>query len=122
VGNSARSPVPRQGYRPAQHREPGASVPLHDPRPENRHRHDHHGPTLYYLTLPVAWLRGQHTLASLDERTLRAVPAVFGAGLLLLFTACTPFTWPLMVREDLVKLECLLRGKRATDYLGEDKD
>ena len=22
--------------------------------------HDHHGPTLYYLTLPVAWLRGQH--------------------------------------------------------------
>ena len=48
-------------------------------------RHDHHGPTLYYLTLPAAWLRGQHTLASLDERTLRAVPAVFGAGLLLLF-------------------------------------
>ena len=30
--------------------------------------HDHHGPTLYYLTLPAAWLRGQHTLASLDER------------------------------------------------------
>ena len=27
---------------------------------------DHHGPTLYYLTLPAAWLRGQHTLASLD--------------------------------------------------------
>ena len=48
-------------------------------------RHDHHGPTLYYLTLPAAWLRGQATLASLDERTLRAVPAVFGAGLLLLF-------------------------------------
>ncbi len=47
-------------------------------------RHDHHGPTLYYLTLPAAWLRGQHTLAALDERTLRAVPAVFGAGLLLL--------------------------------------
>ena len=48
-------------------------------------RNDHHGPTLYYLTLPAAWLRGQRTLASLDERTLRAVPAVFGAGLLLLF-------------------------------------
>ena len=48
-------------------------------------RHDHHGPTLYYLTLPAAWLRGQHTLASLDERTLRAVPALFGGGLLLLF-------------------------------------
>ena len=48
-------------------------------------RHDHHGPTLYYLTLPAAWLRGQRTLASLDERTLRVVPAAFGAGLLLLF-------------------------------------
>jgi uncharacterized protein (TIGR03663 family) len=48
-------------------------------------RHDHHGPTLYYLTLPAAWLRGQRTLASLDERTLRAVPALFGAGLILLF-------------------------------------
>ena len=23
-------------------------------------RRDHHGPTLYYLTLPVAWLRGPH--------------------------------------------------------------
>jgi len=52
-------------------------------------RNDHHGPTLYYLTLPVAWARGQATLASLDERTLRAVPAVFGAGLILLFLPLT---------------------------------
>lgn len=48
--------------------------------------HDHHGPTLYYLTLPAAWLRGQHTLASLDERTLRGVTAVFGAATILLLT------------------------------------
>jgi len=41
--------------------------------------HDHHGPTLYYLTLPSAWLRGQRTFASLDEATLRSVPALFGA-------------------------------------------
>ena len=45
---------------------------------------DHHGPTLYYLTLPSAWLRGQHTLASLDEVTLRGVPVVFGAATILL--------------------------------------
>jgi uncharacterized protein (TIGR03663 family) len=45
---------------------------------------DHHGPTLYYLTLPFAWVRGQATLASLDERTLRAVPAAFGAATILL--------------------------------------
>jgi uncharacterized protein (TIGR03663 family) len=46
--------------------------------------HDHHGPTLYYVTLPFAWLRGQATLASLDEWTLRAVPAAFGAATILL--------------------------------------
>jgi uncharacterized protein (TIGR03663 family) len=45
---------------------------------------DHHGPTLYFLTLPAAWARGQATLASLDERTLRMVPALFGAGFILL--------------------------------------
>ena len=41
---------------------------------------DHHGPTLYYLTLPAAWLRGQHTLASLDEGTLRGVTVVVRRG------------------------------------------
>jgi uncharacterized protein (TIGR03663 family) len=46
---------------------------------------DHHGPTLYYLTLPAARARGQKTLAETDERTLRVVPAVFGVGLILLF-------------------------------------
>src|SRR5215208_7065044 len=46
--------------------------------------HDHHGPTLYYLTLPAAWLRGQPTLASLDERTLRGVTVAFGAATILL--------------------------------------
>ena len=46
--------------------------------------HDHHGPTLYYLTLPFAWARGQWTLAALDEWTLRGVPATFGAATILL--------------------------------------
>jgi uncharacterized protein (TIGR03663 family) len=57
---------------------------------------DHHGPTLYYFTLPSAWIRGQKTLASLDERTLRAVPALFSAGLILLI-----FT----LRQDLGRTE-----------------
>ena len=51
---------------------------------------DHHGPTLYYLTLPSAWLRGQATFASLDEYTLRAVPAVFGAATILLVLLLEP--------------------------------
>lgn len=47
-------------------------------------KNDHHGPTLYYLTLPAAWVRGQKTLSSLDEHTIRVVPAIFGGGLILL--------------------------------------
>ncbi|MFZ9745636.1 MAG: flippase activity-associated protein Agl23 [Opitutaceae bacterium] len=40
---------------------------------------DHHGPTLYYLGAAVAAIRGQATLAALDETTLRLVPAFAGA-------------------------------------------
>lgn len=39
---------------------------------------DHHGPTLYYAAVPIAWLRGERTLATLTETTLRLVPAFFG--------------------------------------------
>jgi uncharacterized protein (TIGR03663 family) len=45
---------------------------------------DHHGPLLYYAVLPVAWLRGQATLAGLDEVTVRLVPALAGAACVLL--------------------------------------
>lgn len=51
---------------------------------------DHHGPTLYYAALPIAWLRGESTLASLTETSLRLVPALAGTaavGLLLVFAA-----------------------------------
>lgn len=46
--------------------------------------HEHHGPTLYYATLPVAWVLGQHTFADTADRTYRLVPIVFGAALVLI--------------------------------------
>ncbi len=46
---------------------------------------DHHGPSLYYLTLPIVRAAGRRLTASLDEIVLRLVPALFGAGALLLF-------------------------------------
>ena len=52
--------------------------------------HDHHGPTLYYLTLPSAWLGGRHTLASLDEVALRRVPVAFGLATILLLPLLSP--------------------------------
>jgi len=53
---------------------------------------DHHGPTLYYAALPIAWLRGQSTLAALDETTVRLVPALAGTlAVLLLYALASPF-------------------------------
>ncbi|HVP90128.1 MAG TPA: flippase activity-associated protein Agl23 [Terriglobales bacterium] len=46
---------------------------------------DHHGPSLYYLTLPVVRALGARTLADVSEVQLRLVPALFGTSLLLLF-------------------------------------
>ena len=44
---------------------------------------DHHGPTLYYLTLPIAWLTGAKTFQETTEYTYRLLPLVF--GVLLIF-------------------------------------
>ncbi|MFZ5494894.1 MAG: flippase activity-associated protein Agl23 [Verrucomicrobiota bacterium] len=57
---------------------------------------DHHGPTLYYAVLPVAWLRGERTLAGLTETTVRLVPALAGtaAVLLLCGLALSLGRWP----------------------------
>ncbi|MBC7362686.1 MAG: TIGR03663 family protein [Candidatus Aminicenantes bacterium] len=46
---------------------------------------DHHGPTLYYFSLPFAWLSGQKTYAELTENTLRGVTVFFGVLILLIF-------------------------------------
>lgn len=46
--------------------------------------HEYHGPTLYYFTLPICWATGARSIADIDERTLRIVPAIFGVGLILL--------------------------------------
>ncbi|MDF7799717.1 TIGR03663 family protein [Pontiellaceae bacterium B1224] len=44
---------------------------------------DHHGPTLYYLTLPIARLTGVSSFEESTEITYRALPAVFGMLLIL---------------------------------------
>jgi uncharacterized protein (TIGR03663 family) len=42
---------------------------------------EYHGPTLYYLTLPSAWLQGARRYVDIDEVTLRSVPAALGVAL-----------------------------------------
>jgi predicted membrane-bound mannosyltransferase len=45
---------------------------------------EYHGPTLYYLTVPIAWLSGAKTFDEMTEVTFRLVPVIFGVGLILL--------------------------------------
>jgi len=46
--------------------------------------HEHHGPTLYFLTLPSAAVAKARTFAETTEFDLRLVPVLFGIGLVLL--------------------------------------
>jgi len=57
---------------------------------------DHHGPTLYYAALPIAWVRGQTALATLDETTVRLTPVLFGVvSVGLLWLLAQPLgRWP----------------------------
>jgi len=50
--------------------------------------HEHHGPTLYYLTMPFLWLSGARSFAETTEIPYRLLPALFSLGLILLL-------WPL---------------------------
>jgi len=45
---------------------------------------EHHGPTLYWLTLPSLWLVGAKDFAQTSEFHYRIVPVVFGVGLIVL--------------------------------------
>ena len=75
------------GLRPMHHDEANQALKFGALLEKGEYRYDpqeHHGPVLYYLTLPVAWMAGAETTAELTETVLRLVPAVLGAGLILL--------------------------------------
>ena len=61
-------------------------------------RHEHHGPTLYWLTWPVLRLTGATRFADTSEWQYRLVPVLFAAGLvLLLLLAVDGVGWPAAV-------------------------
>jgi uncharacterized protein (TIGR03663 family) len=75
------------GRRPMHHDEANQALKFGALLERGEYRYDksdHHGPSLYYLSLPLARALGAETLAALSERTLRLVPAFFGVGVILL--------------------------------------
>lgn len=51
---------------------------------------DHHGPSLYYLSVPFALALSERSLTALTETTLRLVTASFGLGTILLLLLLVP--------------------------------
>jgi uncharacterized protein (TIGR03663 family) len=81
------------GLRPMHHDEANQALKFGALLESGDYRYDkadHHGPTLYYLSLPLARALGADTLAALSERTLRLVPACFGIGAILLLLLFVP--------------------------------
>jgi len=79
--------VVRLDLRPMHHDEANQAVKFGDLLERGEYRYDpieHHGPTLYYFSLPIAWIGSVKSFAALDEVTLRLVPALFGVGIVLL--------------------------------------
>ncbi len=78
----------RLDLRPMHHDEANQAVKFGQLLESGRYAYDkaeHHGPTLYYFSLPAAGAAGARTLAELTESDLRRVPAVMGAAVVLLF-------------------------------------
>lgn len=73
--------------RPMHHDEANQAVKFGELLERGHYRYDpedHHGPSLYYLSLPGARAANEKSLAELRETTLRLVPALFGAGIVVL--------------------------------------
>jgi len=62
---------------------------------------EYHGPTLYYLTLPIVWLSRAEDFRETQAATYRLVPALFGAGLI-------PLLW--LLRDGLGRTATLIAG------------
>jgi len=85
--------LPELGRRPMHHDEANQAVKFGLLLEAGQYRYDptdHHGPSLYYLSWPVARLLGGKTLASQSESTIRAVPVLFGLGTVLLLLLFLP--------------------------------
>jgi uncharacterized protein (TIGR03663 family) len=73
--------IPRLDLRPMHGDEAVHAVKFGELLERGRYRYDpeeYHGPTLYYSTLPVAWLTGTRRFEGLTETMLRIVPVLFG--------------------------------------------
>ncbi len=85
--------LPELGLRPMHNDEAVNAMKFRALWVDNSYKYDpneFHGPSLPYMTLPSALLSGTRDFNQFSEATFRAVPAVFGAGLILLLLILAP--------------------------------
>jgi uncharacterized protein (TIGR03663 family) len=85
--------LPELGLRPMHNDEAVNAMKFSALWLNNSYKYDpneFHGPTLPYFTLPSALLNGSRDFNQFTLATFRAVPAVFGAGLILLLLILAP--------------------------------
>jgi hypothetical protein len=67
--------------------------------------------------IPFLWSRKTKYVLSKERQDMLLVDKVLHGAQL----GCSSlFLWPFLLREDLIRLECLMRGKRASDFLWDD--
>ena len=84
--------APNLGRRPMHCDEAVHAVKCNDLRVTGVYRydlHEYHGPTLYYCTLPIIRLSGAKDFGETTEAMYRAVPLLFGVGLILILLLVT---------------------------------
>lgn len=84
--------TPSLGHRPMHCDEAVHAVKCNDLRVTGVYHydlHEYHGPTLYYCTLPIIWFSGAKDFGETTEAMYRAVPLLFGVGLILLLLLVT---------------------------------
>jgi hypothetical protein len=69
--------------------------------------------------VPIAWNKKTWMYGSSSKCDLLLVDKCF---LVAANTVTAPMLWPLLLRDDLIRLECLVRGKPARDYLPNAND
>jgi hypothetical protein len=69
--------------------------------------------------IPDAFSRKTNVYYAHGKRELLYVDRL---GLIVANTVTAPMCWPVLLRSDLIRLECLARGKPVRDYLPNAND
>lgn len=72
--------------------------------------------------LPSMWSYETGMYRTSYDSPKREMLLVDKVGMVFAETVSTPVLWPLLMRRDLIRVECLVRGKPVRDYLPANDD